>query len=113
MGIYVLGIFITRVLHRIIYKKIYGELLDYDYQWGNNNFESLEERMLQKMYSKEEIDDEEFDFYFETFEREILDEDYSFYKSYRNKINKYSIIILLLTLAPCILYTLRTIKEVS
>lgn len=111
MIVYFSGVFIYNIIFRIAHKLFYGKVLDMDYQWGNESFENLEQKMLNTMYSKESIDDEEYDCYFSIYEREVVEDDYFEYKQYKKRIIKFNIIATLITLAPSILFAIKTIKS--
>lgn len=111
IGIYIIGVLVFQILFKLIHKKIYGKLLEYDYQWGNTSFENTEIKTLNDMYKKEIIDDEEYDCYSEMYSREVIDEDYIEYKLYKRRVLKFNIILTLVTLAPCLFLAIKTIKS--
>lgn len=111
IGIYILGVLLFQITFKLIHKKIYGKLLEYDYQWGNTSFENIEIKTLNGMYKKEIIDDEEYDCYNNMYAREVIDEDYIEYKVYKRRVLKFNIILTILTLVPCLLLAIKTVKS--
>ena len=109
-SIYVTIILVYSFVFRIIHRKLFGEMLENDYQWGNRTYEIFEGKFLEKLYRKQQIDDYIYDYYLDTFYREE-DNDYVWeYRRYLRRTRKFTVILTLLALVPSLIYTIGKVK---
>lgn len=108
--IYVSMILVYNFIFRILHKRLFGELLENDYQWGNRSYEIFEGKFLEKLYRKGRIDDDTYDYYLEVFDREQCEEYEWEYRRYIKRTRKFTIIFTLLALAPSLIYTIGKVK---
>ncbi len=84
------------ILANRLHLLIYSNELEYEYQWGNEDFELFEKKYMDKLYSKGELDEEEYDDYFYEYDRDTCEEFILECKEYFRKESICSFILLII-----------------